>query len=585
VSTVAQPGESPAAATVGDVQAPNASMPLWHVGLSVADLHRTHHWYHETLGLMFARATNLFIGPQFTWTLGLRGAAATCWWLNDRQDLFQLELFQFKRPLTRALPAEWRPCDIGYSGISFHVEDLDATLARAARCGSPPLSPTLGEAGARRACVRDPDGVLIELMEEDPRDRLMRARPRMGVPAVARSITLSVADLGRSCRLFVEGFGLSPATNVELHRPEHEALWGLAGAARDSALFWAGDFLIELVSYRRPRPKPRPSSYRISDRGLFHLCFGSLDRSQFRDALRQCRAAGCVGNSPAIPLGVSAATFMVDGQDFTIEMLYRHPRLRQSTDATPRDTPKSASTRSDASREVRQRKRYGSAFVVGADTVLGTELCELLLEDETSVWLVDPFNASARRLDERMSLDRGADQTVPLDALAELAHQQDGRGSIPGPVLLLGLPRASTPSVPRSPMPSSLAAMSSLISLIGRDGVDHVAAIAARASAGELTKLRDQLSRTSCTCTTAMVARPASGILGGPLRATFTLTAREAAERIYLAALQRRSTVWPRPNPWPPRRGASEAPSRDGVCLLPIPQRARPPSSFLVADA
>jgi catechol 2,3-dioxygenase-like lactoylglutathione lyase family enzyme len=510
-------------------------MPLWHLALSVADLHRTHRWYQETLGLMFSRATSLFVGPLFTWTLGLRGAAATCWWLNDRQDLFQLELFQFKRPLTRALPAEWRPCDVGYSGISFHVDDLDAALARAARCGSTPLTPPLGEPGARRACVRDPDGVLVELMEEDPRDRMRRARPRPDVPAVARSVTLSVPDLESSRRLFLDGFGLTAATEIELHRPEHEALWGLAGAVRDSALFWAGDFLIEIVSYRRPRPAPRPSSYRISDRGVFHICFGSLDSSQFRAALRRCRAAGCVGNSPAIPLGVTAGSYVVDDQGFTIELLYRHRRLRQSTNATPRDTPQSTSTRDDAASEVRRRNRFGSAFVIGADTPIGIELCRLLLEDQTSLWLVDPAGIDA----------------------------PDTQSSMPGPVLLLSLPCASAPAVPQS-----------LISLIGMSRADHVTAIADHASRRELEKVRGRLADTSCTHTLATVARPASRLPGGPLRAAFSLTAREAAERIYLAALQRRPSVWPRPNPWPPRRGASEAPTPDDVCLLPLLRRA-----------
>jgi catechol 2,3-dioxygenase-like lactoylglutathione lyase family enzyme len=535
VSTIAQRGakrEDVAVAAMSDVQSPHASMPLWHLALSVADLRRTHHWYHETLGLMFSRATNLFVGPLFTWTLGLRGAAATCWWLNDRQDLFQLELFQFKRPLTRALPAEWRPCDVGYSGISFHVDDLDAALARAARCGSPPLTPPLGEPGARRACVRDPDGVLVELMEEDPRDRVRRARPRRDVPAVARGVTLSVSDLERSRRLFLEGFGLREATEIELHRPEHDALWGLAGAVRDSALFWAGDFLIEIVSYRRPRPTPRPSSYRISDRGLFHICFGSLDSSQFRAALGRCRAAGCVGNSPAIPLGVTAGSYVVDGQDFTIELLYRHRRLRQSTDATPKDTPRSTSTRDHAAGEVRRRNRFGSAFVIGADTAIGIELCKLLLEDGTSLWLVDPAGVDAA----------------------------DAQGSIPGPVLLLSLPRVSAaPGVPQS-----------LISLIGRAGADHVTAIADHASRHELEEVRGRLAETSCTYTLATAARPVSRFPRGPLRAAFSLTAREAAERIYLATLQRRRSVWPRPNPWPPRRGASEAPAPGDVCLLPM---------------
>ena len=51
-------------------------------------------------------------------------------------------------------------------------------LERAVASGTPPLSDPLGEPGARRACVRDPDGVLIELMEDDPRAPEPRERAR-----------------------------------------------------------------------------------------------------------------------------------------------------------------------------------------------------------------------------------------------------------------------------------------------------------------------------------------------------------------------------------------------------------------------
>jgi hypothetical protein len=183
---------------------------------------------------------------------------------------------------------------------------------------------------------------------------------------------------------------------------------------------------------------------------------------------------------------------------------------------------------------MRRRNRFGSAFVIGADTAIGIELCKLLREDETSLWLVDPAGIDA----------------------------PDAQSSIPGPVLLLSLPDASAPAaVPQS-----------LISLIGTTRADHVTAIADHTARRELEKIRGQLADTSCTHTLATVARPASWLRAGPR--AFSLTAREAAERIYLATLQRRPSVWPHPNPWPPRRGASEAPTPDDVCLLPLLRRA-----------
>jgi len=517
-------------------------MPLWHVALSVGDVRRTHRWYHETLGLMFARATGMLAGPMFSWIVGVRGAASSCWWLNDRQDLFQLELFEFRRPLTRALPAAWRPCDVGYTGISFHVDDLDATLQRAVRCGSPPLHRPIGPPGARRACVRDPDGVLIELMEEDPRDRTRRLRPRPDVPAVARSVTLSVTDLPRSRRLLGEGLGLREASEIDLHKPEHEAMWGLAGAERDSVVFWADDFLIEAVSYRQPQARAREPSYRISDRGLFHICFGSLDRVEFRDVLRQCRAVGFRGNSPAISFGATAGLYVVDDLGFTVELLRRHPRLRQATDATVRAPPRKRPARGGSHMAVRRRKRFDSAVVIGTDTRIGTELSRLLSEDGTSLHFI------------------GLSEVGTSVATSALADCQ----------LLVILPPALDRLAELVPGSSSRQHASPASCAAGSHGVQHVTLVAEHTQRRALMAVREQHVGVSSTCTLATLANPpASPIARALFERALLLTAREAAEAIYLATLMRRRMVIPRPSAWPPRRGASEAPTHDDVLLLP----------------
>jgi catechol 2,3-dioxygenase-like lactoylglutathione lyase family enzyme len=210
------------------------------------------------LGLEPAGGTNLFAGPLASMVQGLPRAASTCWWLVDRQDQFQIELFEFRSPLVRRRPAEWRPCDVGYSMVSFWVADLDAAMARAAAEGTPPLTEPAGDAGRRRVCLRDPDGVLVELMEDDPRRDVPRARPRPGLEVAARSVTLSVPDLERSRGFFADVLGMEVAEGLALHAPEHEALWGLEGATRRSLALWADDMLVELVEYTDPRGSPRP---------------------------------------------------------------------------------------------------------------------------------------------------------------------------------------------------------------------------------------------------------------------------------------------------------------------------------------
>ncbi len=576
--------------SVGVPPEPSAQMPLWHVAFSVHDLRVTHRWYHDTLGLLYARGTSLMMGPLVSWSLGLRGVATSCWWLNDSQDLFQLEMFEFRRPVSRALPVNWRPCDIGYAMLSVHVADLDATLARAQRNGSPPLTVPLGPHGARRACVRDPDGVLLELMEDDPRQDPPRERPRAGVPTAVRGVTLSVADLERSRRLFVQGLGLSEATDVRLHTPEHEALWGLAGAARDTVLLWAGDFLVELVSYRRPRAPEREPGWRTNDRGLYHICFGSLDRAEYRTVVRRCRAAGWHGNSPVISAGASAAVFVVDDQGFTVELLNRHPRLRQATDATLRSTPRLLPLRIDAPAKVRRQRCFGGAVVIGADTPIGIELCQLMAEDGTSLWLLDAPEALLDRL--RASTGAPA-RSVDVAALRAGLGAPLGSDDESAPELIVGLPlclapahagpsalRAGSPPAHADPSkahagpqaPSSLVLLALL--LPAATGVRHVTAIARPAARRELAVLRAQLAHTDCTSTLAVLSEGKPRFAGIPLLPRESaLSAREAAEGIYLATLRRRRSLRLRPG-LRFGRGPSEAPAAGGARLSP-PSPAR----------
>jgi catechol 2,3-dioxygenase-like lactoylglutathione lyase family enzyme len=541
-------------------------MPLWHAAFSVRDLRRTYRWYHETLGLVFARGTNLFAGPHVSWIQGLRGVAATCWWLDDRQDTFQLEVFEYRRPLVRAISPHWRPCDIGYTSISFHVDDLDAAIGRAERQGSPPLSGPVGDRGARRVCVRDPDGILVELMEDDPCETPGLRRPRTGVPAAARCVTLSVGDLQRTRSLLVDGLGLEETSGLQLHGPGHEALWGLEGAHRDSALFRAGDVLIEAVSYREPAATPRDRSYRLSDQGLFHLGFGCFDTGEFKAVLERCLALGARTNSPVVDYGAAGGVYIVDEQGFTIELLHRHPRFGQTAVSAPRPLPRRMPMRVRSPQRLRQRRRFDRAIVIGADTPVGLELCRLLAEDDTSLWLLDQPGTATGETASRLRALTAA--TINCDGLDALERQLQGPAAASTSRLLVSLSRS--PSAGDSAAASPLALLSRIIGRAAPGGAQHVTAIASLSSRIELLALRRGLGQTACASTFATLDDTAPGFIrDSPLNRAFSLTPREAAETIYLATLQGRRTVRRRPNPWPPRRGASETPGSGGLFFWP----------------
>ena len=182
--------------------------PLNQIAFSVVDLRLTERWFREGFGLVPAGGSRaLMRGPLAANVQGLPRAASTCWWLLGRNSWFQLELFQFDRPIAKLMPADFRPCDIGYTRIGIWVEDFDATLKKLAGLGSQPLTEPLGERGRRRACVRNPDGVYVEIMEDDPLPQFNQ-RGRVDCPSAIRSVTLSVPQLADAAAFFETGIGL-----------------------------------------------------------------------------------------------------------------------------------------------------------------------------------------------------------------------------------------------------------------------------------------------------------------------------------------------------------------------------------------
>lgn len=297
-------------------------MRLCQIAFSVTDLRRTHAWYRKMFGFVPSGGTRLFRGYLTSKVQGLPRAASTCWWLMDQQDFMQLELFQFTSPPVRPLPDDWRPCDIGYTTVGLHVAGFDATLRRLAESGVRPITDPMGDPGARRACVRDPEGVLLELMEDDPRLPTSADRPRPQLPVAARSVTLSVADLEKARRFWVDTLGLTPADNLPPRPPEMEALWGLEGATCERLPLWAGEILLELVQYTDPVGKPWPDGYRISDQGLLNIAFGFRDKQRYLDVYRRVIDAGYSSNWRPLTLPGWSVVYCNDDQGFSVELLH-----------------------------------------------------------------------------------------------------------------------------------------------------------------------------------------------------------------------------------------------------------------------
>ena len=365
-------------------------MRLSQIALSVSDVRRSQRWYRDVLGLEPGGGTNLFAGPLSSMVQGVPRAASTCWWLVDRQDLFQVELFEFRSPSS----ASCRPTGARATSATPPSASGSTTWtprwAGLGRREASPLTEPIGEPGARRVCLRDPDGVLVELMEEDPRSDEPRERPREEIGAVARAVTLSVSDLAGSRRFFEEVLGLPVVEGLELHRPEHEALWGLDGAKSERMCLWADDFLVELVSYSDPSGRGWPEGYRISDLGLLNIAFGFRTRSEFDEACRRCAEAGVEGNGPPLHLGAWSVIYVNDDQGFSVELLHVEPWYERQMGFRPRPTPRFAPFAGGTpARRLRPGSRFGKAIITGAAGGIGAELARLAAEDGTSLVLMD----------------------------------------------------------------------------------------------------------------------------------------------------------------------------------------------------
>ena len=550
-------------------------MHLCQIASSVIDLRRTHRWYREVLGLEPAGGTNLFAGPLATMVQGVPRSASTCWWLLDRQDFFQLELFEFRSPLVRRLPAGWRPCDIGYTTISFSVSDLDAAVERARAAGTQPLTEPLGDPGRRRVCVRDPDGVLCELMEEDPRAASPRARPRPAISATVRSVTLSVPDLERSRSTFADALGLEEAEGLVLHRPEHEAMWGLGGARADRVVLWADDIAVELVRYDDPPGMPWPRGHRISDQGLLNVAFGFRTRSEFEAAVRRCREKGLAPNGPPLRLGAWSVVYVNDPDAFSIELLHVERWYRRQMGFEARPAPRMAPFVGRTPDALRRDRRFAKAVVTGAAGGLGTELCRLAAEDGTALVLLDRdaarLDALASELGERVPTESRQVDLANLDALDGMAA--DLAATHPDTDLVIagaGLDRAQSMLAldwrqAREDFAvnslSNLVLLAHLAPAMARRGGGHVTAIvslagvvgmpyeapysaskAALASIAE--SARAELEPNGITFTAVF-----PGFVDTPMfranafKHTYSIAPRDAADRIYLATLRRREKI------------------------------------------
>ncbi|OBG90991.1 lactoylglutathione lyase [Mycobacterium sp. E3251] len=140
---------------------------LTHIGLCVSDLERSVRFYCTAMG--FDESGRLTVdGPETARLLGVPGLVLVLVYLQ--RDGFRLELLGYPVPGVREKRRPRRMNAVGFTHLSFRVDDADAVVARIERLGGQarPERTVTFDGGNRGLMATDPDGNWIELIERTP---------------------------------------------------------------------------------------------------------------------------------------------------------------------------------------------------------------------------------------------------------------------------------------------------------------------------------------------------------------------------------------------------------------------------------
>ncbi len=145
--------------------------PRVDFGIVVVDLERSKRFYEQVLG--FKQAKTLDVPGDVLGGIGLTDGLplhVAVMQLGSGPDATQLKLMQVHGSRPTRPDATFIHSAYGVRYLTLYVTDLDAALKHAAEKGAKPLAdgavdlPESVAAGVGLACLRDPDGNIIELV-------------------------------------------------------------------------------------------------------------------------------------------------------------------------------------------------------------------------------------------------------------------------------------------------------------------------------------------------------------------------------------------------------------------------------------
>jgi catechol 2,3-dioxygenase-like lactoylglutathione lyase family enzyme len=137
---------------------------LTHIGICVSDIERSIRFYRDALGFRYVSELEVAGEPSDS-LLRLRNVELKAVYLE--RDGVRIELLHYGSPPRKPAPRPHEMNDLGFTHLSFHVTDLEGTLAALREAGATVLESTVVRipgAGSLAAFLTDPDGVLIELV-------------------------------------------------------------------------------------------------------------------------------------------------------------------------------------------------------------------------------------------------------------------------------------------------------------------------------------------------------------------------------------------------------------------------------------
>lgn len=137
-----------------------------HTGITCSDIDRSIAFYRDVLGFPVTDKARRG-GALMEQVTGVLGAVIDIAYVDAPGH--RIELLSYVAPEDR-VRSRLRPCDPGFLHLAFDVEDIEAVVAAVRAAGYEPVNPipTVTEGslkGLRGIYTRDPDGVVIELLE------------------------------------------------------------------------------------------------------------------------------------------------------------------------------------------------------------------------------------------------------------------------------------------------------------------------------------------------------------------------------------------------------------------------------------